>query len=238
MNWKVVGSIGISLLTIVLVVTYDLLIKDRALSIEVVVASERIERHMQFSADNLTVERRNRDELVDGFITPSAKVDLIGKDANVTILKNQMISEVFVDYVNLTPDAEKNEAIRPIPANWIYAMPGSLRRKDVITIYPLQERGVGVQQNIITVDKVMSDEEANNSTPTELASRFQPILENVPVNYVKTSSNQEVMNREDSDERLNASGNASDIEVNITEDELKLLFELIEQGYKLYISYR
>jgi hypothetical protein len=240
MNLKVLSSIGLSVLTISGIVSYDLVIKDKALSTEVVVASERIDQHTEFSKSNLVIERRNKDELLEGYIKPEQMSDLYGKDANIVILKNQMISSEFVDFENLTPDPSKEEAIRPIPSNWIYAMPGSLRRKDTISIYPVKEKEKGENPSIQIIDdnKALTKEDADNTTPEEVANRFTPILEHVTVSYVKTSSNQEVMNQEGSNERLNASGTASDIEVNITEEQLQILVQFIDEGYKLYISYR
>lgn len=240
MNWKVISSVGMFALTISGIVSYDLVIKDKALSTEVVVAKERIEKHTELSKSNLVVKRRNKDALVDGYIKPEEISKLYGKEANVVILGNQIISNEFVDYENLTPDPSKHEAIRPIPSNWIFAMPGSLRRKDTISIYPVKEKDEGEEQSIRTVDddKAMTKEDAKKSTPEDLANRFKPILTNVTVSYVKTSSNQEVVNEKDSDERLNATGTASDIEVNITEEQLQTLVQYINEGYKLYISYR
>jgi hypothetical protein len=243
MNWKVISSIGMFVLTVSGIVVYDQVIKDQVLSTEVVVAKERIDKHTKFSKSNLVVERRTKGDLVDGYIKPDKLNELYGKDANTLILENQMISNDFVEFENLTPDPSKDEAIRPIPSNWIYAMPGSLRRKDIISIYPVKDEEAPKsqeEQSIRTIDdnNTLTEDEANNASPDEVASRFKPILEYVAVNYVKTSSNQEVTNEKDSKERLNASGTATDIEVNITEDQLKTLVQAIDEGYKLYISYR
>lgn len=240
MNWKVVSSIGMFVLTIAGIVFYDQVYKEKVLSTEVVVAKERINKHTEFSRSNLVIERRNKSELVKGYVKPSEISKLYGKDANAVILENQVVSDEYVDFENLTPDPSKNEAIRPIPSDWIYAMPGSLRRKDIITIYPVKPKDEKVSTSIKTIDedKALTENDADNSTPEEVADRFKPILKNIPVNYVKTSSNQEVMNEKGSNERLNASGTASDIEVNINEDQLKKLVKFIDAGYKLYISYR
>lgn len=244
MNLKIFASIGIAAVTVSGIVSYDLFIKDKALSTEVVVAKERIEKHSEFNRSNLVVERRNKDELVEGYITPEEIGSLYGLDTNVTILENQVISKEYVEFHNLSPDPSKGEAIRPIPSDWIYAMPGSIRRKDIISIYPvrIEEQQSSNNLSIQTVDddqQVMSKEDADNSSPEEVSNRYKPILENVTVSYVKTSSNQEVMSEEKSDgERLTATGTASDIEVNITEEQLQTILHYIDQGYKLYISYR
>jgi len=244
LNLKIFASIGIAAVTVSGIVSYDLFIKDKALSTEVVVAKERIEKHSEFNRSNLVVERRNKDELVEGYITPEEIGSLYGLDTNVTILENQVISKEYVEFHNLSPDPSKGEAIRPIPSDWIYAMPGSIRRKDIISIYPvrIEEQQSSNNLSIQTVDddqQVMSKEDADNSSPEEVSNRYKPILENVTVSYVKTSSNQEVMSEEKSDgERLTATGTASDIEVNITEEQLQTILHYIDQGYKLYISYR
>lgn len=243
MNWKVVSSISVAVLAITGIVSYDLVIKEKAFSTEVVVAKERIGKHTEFSRKNLVIERRSKDDLVKGYIKAKDIDTLYGLDSNSVIPENQMLSKEFVEYENLTPDPSKDEMIRPLPADWIYAMPGSLRRKDMITIYPVKDKDqqeTQQQQGIRTVDdeQALSKEDADNATPAEVASRFAPILKNVTVSYVKTSSNKEVMNEDGSTERLNGSGTATDIEVNISEEQLKKIVQYIDQGYKLYISYR
>lgn len=250
MNLKVVASIGMSVLTISGIVAYDLVIRDRALSTEVVVAKDKIEQHTVFDMSNLVVERRNKNQLVEGYVTPDEINTILGKDAAVAVLKNQMISTEFVDFINLTPDPKKNEAIRPIPSEWIYALPGSLRRKDVISIYAVKDKDKETtsSQSIRVVDRpqeiesdkeeILTAEDVESKSPEEVASQFTPIMSNIAVVYVKTSSNQEVMNKEDSEERLNASGTAAELEVNITEEQLEILMNYIENGYKFYISYR
>lgn len=244
MNKKIFASIGISVLTVSGIVSYDLFIKEQALSTEVVVAKERIDKHSEFSRSNLVVERRNKDELIEGYITPDEMESLYGLDTNTTILENQMVSKEYVEYHNLTPDPTKGEAIRPIPSDWIYAMPGSIRRKDTISIYPVKEEDEKHSSNNSSVqtiddDQVMTEKEADNSSPEEVSNRFKPILEYVTVSYVKTSANQEVMSEEKSDdERLTATGAASELEVNITDEQLETILRYIDQGYKLYISYR
>ncbi len=242
MNWKVLSSVGIMAVTISGVVAYDLVIKPNVLSTEVVVAKELIEPHTELNSSHLAIERRNKEELVKGYIKPEEMGELYGKDSNVLLLENQVLSKEFIDYENLTPDPTKNEAIRPLPSDWIFAVPGSLRRKDTITIYPVKDQDAVSSQTqstqTVTSTDTMTEEEAEKVTPEEIASRFQPILKNVTVSYVKTSSNQEVTNEEGSKERLNASGTATDIEVNINEEQLKTLVSFIDAGYKLYISYR
>lgn len=250
LNFKVIASIGVSLLTIAGIGSYEFYIKDKALSMEVVVAKEKIEKHTDFSQSNLVIERRKKTDLIEGYITPDEIGSLYGRDTNALILANQVISKEFVEFQNLTPDPSKNEAIRPIPSDWIYAMPGSLRRKDTITIYPVKDKKASVEgiQSVQVIDastenkndeeKEMSEEDAANASPEEIASRFEPILENIAVSYVKTSSNQEVTSKDGTQERFDASGTASGIEVNIKEEDLKRIVQFIDKGYKLYISYR
>ncbi|KAA6446912.1 SAF domain-containing protein [Bacillus swezeyi] len=242
-------GIFIAAFTIGAVVVYDLVIKDKLDSEEVVVVKpgENIEKSKEITADVLTVERRQRKDLLPGVVLAKDMQSIIGKEASQEILSNSMVSKGMIDEDNIVPNPDKQEAIRPIMENMILAKPGSLRRKDNIDLYVVDKEKIeALKQDGLTnsdgFPKVSSEDK------DELAATFKsPILQNVKVVYVKDSSNKEVTDannddekatKKDEKERLNATSSISDLEVILNETDFDLLMnEVINKGNKLYITY-
>ena len=68
---------------------------------------------------------------------------VIGYDAGQLLVGNAIISKDMVDYDKLVPNEKEGEAIRPIVSDMIFAMPGSVRRKDTIDIYLVSNSLIG-----------------------------------------------------------------------------------------------
>ncbi|MGE8081338.1 hypothetical protein [Peribacillus loiseleuriae] len=132
-------SIGIamSLLSIMFIVLWDTVLKDRIDSVEVVVIKPGIvvEKNETVTNDKLLVEKRNKSSLIEGIVHANEVNKVIGKTAKQTLVGNQILSSRQLDMDGLTPNARDGESIRPIPENWIYASPSTLRRTDKIDIY-------------------------------------------------------------------------------------------------------
>ncbi|MDA6130889.1 hypothetical protein OSK38_26385, partial [Escherichia coli] len=107
----------------------------------------------------------------------------------------------MIDFEQLIPDETEGEAIRPITKEMIYAQPGSLRRKDSIDIYLVNQDGT---TNLITngAPEVTSEtkeetdsKEAESKEKVEINTSVntKPFLKDVRVVYVKDSGNKEVV---------------------------------------------
>ncbi|MEI2356708.1 hypothetical protein [Mesobacillus zeae] len=245
---KIASGIFTSLATISLIFIYDFYIQDRIDSTEVVVvkAGEKILKSEQITEDKLVIERRGKEALIDGIVLAKDLDKVIGQDSKQDIVGNSMISTKMVDYDQLIPDASKGEAIRPITKNMIYAQPGSLRRKDVIDIYLVNNDGT-TNWSFSGPSKVDSKE----LTPEEILkprkrSDIVPFLKGVKVVYVKDAGNKEVVaapeeknNSVEADKRLNGTSTISDLEVILNEKDFSLLMDqVVGRGAKLYITYQ
>ncbi|MGE6755941.1 hypothetical protein ACQKFO_21305 [Rossellomorea sp. NPDC071047] len=234
-GWKIFLGIFLSLSTMAFVVVYDLYIKDRIDSVEVVVvkAGEEIKKKDLIDRSKVTVERRPKQDLIEGAILKEEMNEIYASSAAQNIVSNSMISKKMIDYDRMIPDESEGEAIRPITGDMIQAQPGSLRRKDSIDIY-LVKKGTerANSANVASsADKKLTKEEFVNG----------PLLKDVRVVYVKDSSNKEVMNgnpEKIKDERLDGSGKISDLEVILNEEDFqKLMDKVVKEGYLLYITY-
>lgn len=260
---KIFLGILTSLLTIGLILIYDFGIREKIDSEEVVIvkAGEIIHKHEPITKEKITVERRAKKSLIDDVVLADDIDKIIGFDAKQDIVGNSMISENMIDYDRMIPDESKGEAIRPIPNEWIYAQPGSLRRKDLVDFYLVYPDGStnlnkinGPSRVSSSDDEVYTNEneenhlrEQNNEGTVEenLIMNTQPFLKGVRVVYVKDSGNQEVVStseegrNSDKNERLNASSEPNNLEVILNEaDFTSLMGEVLGKNARIYITYQ
>ena len=259
---KITLGILLSVLVIGFIVVWDLYLKDNIMSEEVVIVKPdvQLEAKDTIQREHLAIEKRRINSLVEGTVTAEQIDEVVGHDSAVPLVGNAILSTKYIDFDDVVPDAEKGEAIRPIPEDWIYAKPGSLRRKDRIDIYAIESEEIrDFQANMERLHQEPSDESDDESKEEDTVSSsshqsklpledrihldIEPILTNVPVVYAKDASNREVVGEtakgesEEQDSRLDASGRISDLEVNLNSEDFKTLMGYINDGYQLYITY-
>ncbi|WP_209124355.1 hypothetical protein [Alkalihalobacillus sp. BA299] len=241
---KIALGILTALSVMAFIVFWEFVFKERIDSVEVVVVKpgETIEIKEPISKDKITVERRSKKDLIQDVVYSSDLNQIIGEDAAQRIVSNSMISKQMIDFEDMTPNSSKGEAIRPIPAEWIYATPGSLRRKDRIDIYLIDET---------LIAKLQGKDSSNKDQPVQVVSdkeeakavQLKPILQDVPVIYVKDGANKEVTNQDGKQagglqQRLNASGKVSELEVLLNEEDFnKIADSVLGKEGRLYITY-
>lgn len=219
---KIAIGVMVSFLTIGFIFFYDFYLKERIDSEEVVVvkAGTTISKTDRITNKHLAIERRPKASLIEDVVLAKDIDKIVGNDAKHDMVGNQMISMSMIDFDDLVPDTELGEAIRPITNEWIYAQPGSLRRKDKIDIYlvrpdgstnltldgPTQivssEETVESEEDIETLENTddtntnentESTDERTEQTPNNISIERKPFLQGVRVVYVKDSSNKEVV---------------------------------------------
>jgi hypothetical protein len=247
---KITLGLLTSLATICFILVYDFYLKERLDSLEVVVvkAGEAIGRSEQITAKKVVVERRSRESIVENVVLSKDLDKIIGLDSKQDLVGNSMMSHKMIDYEGMTPNPEEGEAIRPITNEMIYAKPGSLRRKDVIDIYLIDENGINKSINQ-TKNQLgqESSSDSDASTSLELSNSVnnketKPFLKGIKVVYVKDSGNREVVSaagENSPNKRLDATSTISDLEIILKEEDFtNLMEEVLGQGSKLYITYQ
>ncbi|MEY8742030.1 hypothetical protein AB9M62_21380 [Bacillales bacterium AN1005] len=234
---KITLGLMTALCTIAFIFVYDMFLRDRIDSVEVVVvkASEEIQKSEKITADKITTERRPKDTLISNVVLAKDINSIIGIDSSQLINGNSMISGNMLDVEEIVPNKEEGEAIRPITKDMIYAQPGSLRRKDTVDIYLVYKDGSNSTQEDGTSIKNSKGSEATSTSAT-------PFLQDIKVVYVKDSGNKEVVSasteENTEDKRLNATSTISDLEVILNDDDFKkLMDQVLSQGAQLYITY-
>jgi hypothetical protein len=134
---KIASGISLSAGIIGFIVAWDTVIKENIDSEEVVIVKPGMEigPHEPITEDKIMVEKRDRSTLVEGAVRSSELSEIIGYETKSTLIGNEIITKREIDFERLVPDPQKGEAVRPIPNEWIYAKPSTLRRKDLIDIY-------------------------------------------------------------------------------------------------------
>lgn len=229
------------------IVAWEFIFKDKIDSVEVVVvkAGEKIERKEKITEDKVMIERRTKKDLIQNVVYPSDLNKILGKEASQLIVSNSMISTDMIDFDDLIPNAKKHEAIRPIPQDWIYAAPGSLRRKDRIDIYTIKSESLDKLKGSDQASSTQNVVEVGIPTNEVDPSLLTLVLADVPVIYAKDASNKEVVNQvgndqqqQDDGKRLNATGKISELEILLNDKDFnKLVDSIFEKSGRLYITY-
>lgn len=234
---KITLGLMTALCTIAFIFVYDMFLRDRIDSVEVVVvkATEEIQKSEKITADKITTERRPKETLISNVVLAKDFNSIIGIDSSQLIAGNSMISGNMLDVEEIVPNKEEGEAIRPITKDMIYAQPGSLRRKDTVDIYLVNKDGSTNMTEDGPSNKSSKNSEAASTSAT-------PYLQDVKVVYVKDSGNKEVVSatteETTEDQRLNATSTISDLEVILNDDDFKkLMDQVLGKGAKLYITY-
>lgn len=190
---------------------FEFYLKDKVNTVPVLIASADIQFKETLTAENLSITNVRRSEVVNGAylkIDELRLTEMFGKLAAIDIQRGTQIYPALIDHFNLLPNEAEGEFIAPIPDQWIFAVPGSLRRSYFADFHAISDQ----------------------------SRKIGPILTDVRVVYTKDSSNREVQNLQESE--YDATANISNVEIIATAEMLSTLSEYVDRGYKLYITYK
>ncbi|MBU8908060.1 hypothetical protein [Desertibacillus haloalkaliphilus] len=247
---KIAIAIILSLSTIAFIVVWDVYLKDEIDAVDVLVVAPGVEiqQNQTITGNEFIVEKRRKSDLIGGVLLEEDKNRIVGYDAAHPMFSNSMVSEHYIDFDGIIPNPDKGEAIRPIPDNWVYSQPGSLRRKDRINIYMLDPDFGEVDQTVrstmnnsqvvsTALQEKLEDGDLTDAEKDELVQNSSiPLLTRVPVVYAKDGSNNEVVDRSEN-ERMDASGQISNLELNLNDEDFQQVISYISHGYTMYITY-
>ncbi len=134
---KLITGIVLAASIIAFIIVWTSYIAPKIESVEVVVVKPGVVIHKNdvIKQEDVVLQNRNHTTLVEGYLTATDIKSITGKQAKQTIIGNEMVSLRYIDIEDFVPDSNKGEAIRPIPNQWIYALPATVRRKDKIDVY-------------------------------------------------------------------------------------------------------
>ncbi len=235
---KVFAAVLLLLTGVAFTIYWEVYAKEKIDSVEVIIASQPIGFKEQLTEENIQVVNVRRSAAVDNRFTVESYQALIGKYASVKIEKGTQLYTELIDTHDLVPDTNKGEFVAPIPNEWLFAVPGSLRRTYIADIYVIGDKEKAVIDSLLKdarEENDKTDEENIEDVVVESESISEPILKNVRVSSVKDQNNQEVQN---SEENQQATGSVSNLEVIADEEMFETIRTYAEQGFKLYVVYK
>lgn len=248
-RFKFIVPILILVLGISFVFVFEFYVKDKVNTVPVVVANRDIPFKKQITREDLTIKQVNKDYLISETFRPDELESLIGTYASIEIKAGTQMYPQLVDEYDLVPNEELGEFIAPIPSEWLFAVPGTLKRSYIADFYVIGNNDVIIDEMINELEQQQNsqteNDEQNNETPIQeqenitsyVKSSYEPILKDVRVAHVRDGSNQEITKKPESNDPNSATSNISSIEIIATNETLATIREYIDKGFKLYITY-
>nr|WP_236768903.1 SAF domain-containing protein [Aeromonas sp. Ne-1] len=220
---------------------WEFYFKDKIDTVEVIVAKQDITFKDKLTADNLEVKSIRRENAISNYLTPNDVDVVLNKYAAIDIKKGTQLYSKLVDTYNLIPNEKKGEFVAPIPDEWLFAVPGSLRKAFIADFYAIPDEEQQVIQSIVASDSEDENDSEDKKLTEEQVSNLvskdnKPILQNIRVSSVKDGTNGEV--KESTEDTEQATGEISTLEIIANDEILSTLQEYTSNGYKLYVVYR
>lgn len=216
-RWQLLLALTILVVGVAGQISYDFYFRPYVLAKKVLVAKSDIPQNKLITDDDL-VYKSVPNELVprEAIVDPAT---VVGKAAIVSITKGSPLTLTMVDVDNLHP--KEGEVIFPVPKDALFAVNGSLRKRDLVDVSLFRE----------FVEYYEGTDELKPHLP-------EPIIERVPVVFVRTEDNQSVKDTEqgDTNQRETSTGRVSNVELLLTKEQRDMLIEKISEGYKIWIT--
>ncbi|MBL5768662.1 SAF domain-containing protein [Heyndrickxia sporothermodurans] len=253
--FKIAAPLLIILIGIGGILSYDFYFKDKINTVDVVVAKQDINFKDKITSENIQIVSIRKDNAVNGVVNPKDVDTILDHNAAIDIKKGTQIYTDLVDTYDLVPNEKEGEFIAPIPDEWLFAVPGSLRKTFIADFYAIPDKEQAVIRSLVQEAKDQKDgksdsdskdqkEDKDSDVPisstdsidTMITKNNEPIVKNVRVASVKDGSNKEVTESKEDNE--SATGTVSNLEIISNDETLSTLRTYTEQGYKIYVVYK
>jgi hypothetical protein len=232
-----------------LLVAYDFYLEPKINTETVLVANNDIEFKKVIERSDVVEMKIRKEHIVKGSFKPYESELVVGKNASINIKKGTQFYADLIDTYDLIPNEKEGEFIAPIPTDWLYAVPGSLRKTYIADFYAFPDSTLSIINELAkeadknmekkekTTDKTKENVIDTNETLDQFVSENnKPILEGIRVSSVKDGANKEV--KETTEDKDTATGVISEIEIIADEEILATMREYTAKGYKLFVVYK
>lgn len=229
---------------------FEFYLKDRVDTVEVLVAKNDIEFKQKISSKDIEIKRVRKENVVASAYKPSDAKLIINQYSSIEIPKGTQIYPSLVDEFSLIPNEKEGEFVAPIPDEWLFAVPGSLRRSYVADFYAIPDGDQALLRSLISEatgnaeSQEVNQEQQNSEQPVNtdvqidqaVLSGKEPVLKNIRVSSVKDRSNKEVKASEENSDT--ATGVIANLEIIANQEMLDTLREQTQLGNKIYVVYK
>jgi hypothetical protein len=222
-KWQLILATAVFLIGVGGLLFYDLYFQPYVLStgvVKVKVQSDFMPKNHKLTNDDLYIDKVSSQDIPKNALLSFDQA--VNKIINVNLTDGTMLTNSLVDVDDLQPG--NGEGIFPIPKTSIYAINGTLRSRDKVDIYLVQDKdtktGVTGQNNSVLL-------------PAEQAK----FLEKIAVSSVRTEDNNDVKDTDsgNTNNRATSTGKVSTPELKLTDEQGSNLKDFLQAGYKVWI---
>lgn len=130
---KIIG-VFLLLITVAFFIFWEVTGRKELLYTDVATLNTDVKTGQLITGDMIDMVKRETDTLITGAIVNPYLI--VGKEAVQFIPKNSMLREEFFDNAEIV--LNENEYVFKFPEDWVASYPDTLRRKDKIFFYPIQ----------------------------------------------------------------------------------------------------
>lgn len=217
-RWHLLIGLSVFLLGIGGILFYDryyvpVVLAQDVVKVKVSNDVDILARNYLLKRDDLYLDKVPTQHLPNDYISSIEEAE--NKILNTDVTHGTILTRTLIDVDDLQPKI--GEGIFPIPKDAIFAINGSLRRRDVVDVYAI-------------------DIESETQDITKIPDRGK-LLEHVVVAYVRSDDNNDVQDTDDGNlnHRITSTGRVSYPELILTDEQGLLLKNKIEQGFLLWI---
>ncbi len=227
------AGLGLVVLAMGTFIVWEVWGKEAILYEDVLVLSQELERGQIVNSGNLTWVKVDRFHIPESAILDSGMV--IGQAARHFVPAGIPLHPLFFEDPALS--LAKDQFIAALPRDWIHSVPGSLRRKDRVVFYPLNnEQQLQFRQHIVE-DNSEEFPVYDASDDMRIAYLDQQPFFQTTVAYVRDGANREVRSTSVGS-RLDSTANIAGIEIIVTLEQLKELEDAVGRGQRFIILYQ
>lgn len=170
--------------------------------------------------------------LINNSLTPNSAYNIIGKGTVQFVPANSQVNDKFFAEPGIIVSGDKQ--VFKIPQSWIYAVPSSIRRGDVVKFYEI-DPNIDNSTSSLSLSSHNNDSISTYHGSVKLGSN-DAILTSTVI-YVKDSSNREVVDAAGSPRRYDGTSQISSIEIVCTKEDIQMLKSKVYEGFKFILVY-
>ena len=178
----------------------------------------------------------DNDLLINNSLTPDLASSIVGKGLTQFVPAKGQVSINFFDNPGIIVTDDKQ--VFKIPSNWVYAVPSSIRRGDIVKFY---EVDANIEESFDSASINLQEFDPENEVLFTYEGKIKvgskdPVLTSTVI-YVKDGSNREVVDATGTPLRYDGTSQISSVEIVCSRDDIQNLIDRVQAGFKFILVY-